>query len=162
MKSNNIYYVISILSFIWNTQITNDISICCLHFCCSQDSLRHIKINSLEKEVSWEKWEFHYLQSSPFLAVLIKTFKLLQNSEEIDIGYNWLSKLANIEVSKIPNDFLMNRSTHNSVLMLENMFETHLKLQHEGLLTIPIKNIYIMGNWATIMYEQDSLSQKSL
>lgn len=33
----------------------------------------------------------------------------------------------------------MNRSTHNSVIMLENTFETHLKLQHEGLLPMPIK-----------------------
>lgn len=54
----------------------------------------------------------------------------------------------------------MNRSTHSSVLMLENMFETHLKLQHEGLLPMPKKNTYIQGNWATIMHEQDFLSKE--
>lgn len=77
----------------------------------------------------------------------------------IDIGCNRISKLVNIEVSKIPNDFLMNKSTHSSVLMLENMFETHLKLQHEGLLPMPKKK-HLQGNWATIMHEQDSLSKE--
>lgn len=39
------------------------------------------------------------------------------------------------------------------------MFETYLKLQHEGLLPMPRKK-HIQGNWATIMHEQDSLSKE--
>lgn len=34
----------------------------------------------------------------------------------------------------------MRRCTDNSILTLERMFKTHLRLQHEGLLLMPIKD----------------------
>ena len=34
------------------------------------------------------------------------------------------------------------------------MFKTHIRLQYEGLLLMPIKTIRIQGNRATTMYEQ--------